>query len=114
MIHVRSRRAEPQCCRPVSQGPGPKCCLAASLELGELQGLRLRTQEGEEVPAANQETEPLRSLAQEGQERYQLRRLSLLRQSHLTQPTLPHLQLPLLPLFRSRQEPHQQRRQLHQ
>ena len=113
MNHVRSRRGEPQCCRPVSQDPGPKWCLAAALELAELQGLRLRTQEVEEVPAANQEKESLRSLAQEGQERYQLPRLSLLRQSHLTQPLSPHLQLPLLLLFRLRQEPHQRRRQLH-
>ena len=106
MNHVRSRRGEPQCCRPVSQGPGPKWCLAAALELAELQGLRLRTREGEEVPAANQETEPLRSLAQEGQERYRLPRLSLLLRSHLTQPMLPPLQFPSLLLFRLLQERH--------
>ena len=100
MIHVRSHRAEPQYCRPVSQGPGPKSCLAAALGLAELQDLRLRTGQGEEVPAANQETEPPRPLAQEGQGRYLLPRLPPPPQSHPTQPMLPLLRLPLLPLFR--------------
>ena len=113
MIHVRSRRVEPQCCRHVSQAPWPKWCLVEALEPAELQGLRLRTQEGEAAPAVNQETEPLRRLAQEGQGRYQLPRLSLLHQSHLTQPMFPPLQLPSLLLFRLLPERHPSRRQLH-
>ena len=65
MIHVRSRRVEPQCCWPASQDPGPKCRLAAAPGLEELQGRRLQPQLGEEVPAAIQETETPHQSAQE-------------------------------------------------
>jgi len=110
MIRVRSHRAEPECCPPASQDPGPKGCLAAALGVEELAGWHLQTQQEEEAPAGIPETEILCHQVQVGQARCSFPRLRPLPQSQPMQPMSRLRRLPSLPLFRLQRELHPRRR----